>query len=105
MSATQPLTYGAIPVTYERQQLDNGLQLVASQLRDTRAASVRVFLGGGSRAEPDNVAGVAHFLEHAVFKGTENWPTSAISAGLFDLRAITINRRKSLALASNRFAT
>ncbi len=78
MSATQPLTYGAIPVTYERQHLDNGLQLVASQLRDTRAASVRVFLGGGSRAEPDNVAGVAHFLEHAVFKGTENWPTSAI---------------------------
>lgn len=70
------LSTTAIPVAYERRRLPNGLRVVACQLRDTRAASARVFLDGGSRAEPDDLAGVAHFLEHAVFKGTERWPTA-----------------------------
>jgi len=70
------ISASAIPVTYDRRQLPNGLRVVASQLRDTRAASARVFLDGGSRAEPADLAGVAHFLEHAVFKGTERWPTA-----------------------------
>lgn len=64
----------ALPVTYERYQLANGLRVVACQLRETRAASARVYLTGGSRAEPDDLAGVAHFLEHALFKGTARWP-------------------------------
>jgi predicted Zn-dependent peptidase len=70
------LTASPVPVVYERRRLDNGLRVVATQLHDTRAASARVFLDGGSRAEPDQLAGVAHFLEHAVFKGTERWPTA-----------------------------
>jgi predicted Zn-dependent peptidase len=61
------LSTGALPVAYERRGLDNGLRIVACELRETRAASVRVYLTGGSRAEPDDLAGVAHFLEHAVF--------------------------------------
>jgi predicted Zn-dependent peptidase len=70
------VTAGPPSVRYDRRRLENGLRIVACQLRDTRAASVRVFLDGGARAEPDDLAGVAHFLEHAVFKGTERWPTS-----------------------------
>lgn len=50
------------------------MRIVACQLRETRAASVRVYLDGGSRVEADDAAGVAHFLEHAVFKGTERFP-------------------------------
>lgn len=61
---------------YERDRLDNGMRIVACKLNETRAASVRVFIDGGSRAEPDAAAGAAHFLEHAVFKGTERWPTA-----------------------------
>src|SRR5262245_12620918 len=68
------LSIRALPVVYERQALSNGLRIVACELRETRAASVRVYLTGGSRAEPDDLAGVAHFLEHAVFKGTERFP-------------------------------
>ncbi|HEY3083170.1 MAG TPA: pitrilysin family protein [Chloroflexota bacterium] len=72
------MTAAATPtaVQYDRHRLDNGLRIVACQLQDTRAASARVFLDGGARVEPDDVAGVAHFLEHAVFKGTERWPTA-----------------------------
>jgi predicted Zn-dependent peptidase len=68
------LSIRALPVAYERRELANGLRVVACELRETRAASVRVYLTGGSRAEPDDLAGVAHFLEHAVFKGTERFP-------------------------------
>jgi predicted Zn-dependent peptidase len=70
------LAAGPPAVRYDRDRLDNGLRIVACELRDTRAASARVFLDGGARAEPDDLAGVAHFLEHAVFKGTERWPSS-----------------------------
>jgi predicted Zn-dependent peptidase len=70
------VTLAAAKVTYDRRRLDNGLRIVACQLKETRAASARVYLDGGARAEPDDLAGVAHFLEHAVFKGTERWPSS-----------------------------
>lgn len=70
------LSTTALPIVYDRKKLPNGLRVVAAQLRETRAASARVFVDGGSRAEPDHLAGVAHFLEHAVFKGTERWPTA-----------------------------
>jgi predicted Zn-dependent peptidase len=70
------LSTRALPVAYDRYRCPNGLRVVACQLRETRAASARVYLTGGSRAEPDDLAGVAHFLEHAVFKGTARWPDS-----------------------------
>ena len=71
------MTLSAAPrVTYDRLQLDNGLRIVACHLSETRAASARVYLDGGARVEPDDLAGVAHFLEHAVFTGTERWPSS-----------------------------
>lgn len=70
------LSTRALPVVYDRHQCPNGLRVVAAHLRETRAASARVYLTGGSRAEPDDLAGVAHFLEHGVFKGTARWPDS-----------------------------
>jgi predicted Zn-dependent peptidase len=42
--------------------------------RDSVAASILVRVG--SRWESKRLAGVSHFLEHIVFKGTENFPTS-----------------------------
>ena len=35
-----------------------------------------VSVGAGSRYEPDELAGLSHFLEHLPFKGTRNWPTA-----------------------------
>jgi predicted Zn-dependent peptidase len=42
--------------------------------RDSVAASILVRVG--SRWESKRLAGVSHFLEHIVFKGTQNFPTS-----------------------------
>jgi predicted Zn-dependent peptidase len=60
---------------YQRTILDNGLRIVSSYLPHTRSASISFFIGAGSRYEPDEQAGVSHFLEHMLFKGTERRPT------------------------------
>ncbi len=60
---------------YERTVLDNGLRIVSSSMPHTRSVSISVFVGAGSRYEPDEIAGVSHFLEHMLFKGTHRRPT------------------------------
>jgi predicted Zn-dependent peptidase len=60
---------------YERTILDNGLRVVTSTLPHTHSASVSFFVGAGSRYETDEHAGVSHFLEHMLFKGTKRRPT------------------------------
>lgn len=60
---------------YDRSVLPNGLRVLSSSIPHTRAVSVSIFVGAGSRYEEDDVAGVSHFLEHMLFKGTERRPT------------------------------
>ncbi len=50
-------------------RLSNGLTIVAEQL-PVEAVNLNVWLNVGSANEPDNINGMAHFLEHMVFKGT-----------------------------------
>lgn len=56
---------------YERTVLDSGLRVLSSRTPHTRAVSVVLFVGAGSRYENDALAGVSHFVEHMLFKGTE----------------------------------
>jgi predicted Zn-dependent peptidase len=70
-------------MNYVLNQFDNGMRVVVARLTETKAVSARLWLTGGSRAETASQDGIAHFLEHAVFKGTEFWPTSrALSAAV-----------------------
>jgi predicted Zn-dependent peptidase len=55
---------------YDKTVLDNGLRILTSPLPHTRSVSVALFVGAGSRYEDDSVAGISHFLEHMLFKGT-----------------------------------
>jgi predicted Zn-dependent peptidase len=59
---------------FERTTLPNGLRVVSSSLPHTRSASISLFVGAGSRYERDDEAGVSHFLEHMLFKGTHRRP-------------------------------
>lgn len=61
---------------YTKTVLDNGLRILTSSLPHTRSVSVALFVGAGSRYESDNVAGISHFLEHMLFKGTHKRVTS-----------------------------
>ncbi|HJQ32091.1 MAG TPA: pitrilysin family protein [Pyrinomonadaceae bacterium] len=49
----------------------NGLTVLTERMPFLRSATVGVWVRRGSRHEPEDWNGVCHFIEHAVFKGTE----------------------------------
>ncbi|HBE34761.1 MAG TPA: peptidase M16, partial [Cyanobacteria bacterium UBA11369] len=51
-------------------RLDNGLTIVAEQM-PVEAVNLSLWLNVGSAVESDEINGMAHFLEHMIFKGTE----------------------------------
>ena len=53
-----------------RETLANGLRLVTEAMPHVRSVSIGVWLTRGSRHEPLDHAGIAHFVEHMLFKGT-----------------------------------
>ena len=55
---------------FKHHTLDNGLQIVAECNADAHSSGIGFFVQTGSRDESDELAGVSHFLEHMVFKGT-----------------------------------
>ncbi len=59
---------------YEKTTLPNGVRVVTGPMTGVRSASLIFYYNVGSRMEPDPIAGVSHFLEHMVFKGTEKRP-------------------------------
>jgi predicted Zn-dependent peptidase len=61
--------------TVEPQQLPNGLPLHRISLPGTRAITALVAFDAGARTERPRENGIAHFLEHMVFKGGEKYPT------------------------------
>ena len=61
---------------YERVVLDNGLRVLVAPMPHMRSISVAFFVGLGSRYEADEESGVAHFIEHMLFKGTDRYPTA-----------------------------
>ena len=56
--------------------LSGGARLVMSPMPERLSASVVFMFGGGSRLEDERLAGVSHFIEHLLFKGTRRRPTS-----------------------------
>ncbi|MDE2687459.1 MAG: pitrilysin family protein [Chloroflexota bacterium] len=59
---------------FQKSKLDNGMRVVTGEMPHTRSVSMCVFVGVGSRYEADEQAGLSHFLEHMLFKGTQMRP-------------------------------
>jgi predicted Zn-dependent peptidase len=57
-------------VKFRSHTLENGLEIVAECNEAAHSVGVGFFVRTGARDETDEVAGVSHFLEHMVFKGT-----------------------------------
>ncbi len=53
-----------------RDVLDNGLRIVTERMTQVRSVSIGVWLTRGSRHETAERGGIAHFVEHMLFKGT-----------------------------------
>lgn len=54
-----------------RHALPNGLVVITETMQHVRSVSVGIWVRNGSRREVQSENGLAHFLEHMVFKGTE----------------------------------
>jgi predicted Zn-dependent peptidase len=53
-----------------REVLDTGLRLITESMPHVRSVSIGVWLTRGSRHETAELGGIAHFVEHMLFKGT-----------------------------------
>lgn len=58
-------------MTVQVTTLSNGLTVATDRMDHVATASLGVWVGAGTRAEPAEINGVAHFLEHMAFKGTK----------------------------------
>lgn len=63
-------------VSWEISDLDGGLRVVTTSLPGAQSVNVNVFVGAGSRGESVESRGLAHFVEHMLFKGTARRPTA-----------------------------
>src|SRR5215204_6246572 len=54
-----------------RDVLDGGLRLITETMPHVRSVTIGVWLTRGSRHESDERGGIAHFVEHMLFKGTD----------------------------------
>ena len=55
-----------------RDVLDGGLRLITETMPHVRSVTIGVWLTRGSRHESDERGGIAHFVEHMLFKGTDS---------------------------------
>lgn len=83
-SATQDTSAPSATVTkrvYNAQTatLDNGLQIVVVPIHRTPAVTHMLWYKAGAGEEEADAKGVAHFLEHLLFKGTPNVPLGQFS--------------------------
>lgn len=74
-------------------ELPSGLTVAVEPMAATRTVSMGVWVGVGARDEPNQHAGVSHFLEHLLFKGTTRRSAIEISQAVDrvggDLNAFT----------------
>ncbi len=64
---------------YQFKTLANGIRVVAEKIDYLKSVSIGVWVGNGSRYERKDVNGISHFIEHMLFKGTENRSAAEIA--------------------------
>ncbi len=69
--------------TWIQTELDSGERVISERLPHVRSAAIGYWIGAGSRDETDARAGVSHFIEHLLFKGSSRYSALEI-AEIFD---------------------
>ena len=68
---------------HELSELATGERVISERVPGVRSVALGFWVGAGSRDEPDARAGVSHFIEHLLFKGSSRYSAQEI-AELFD---------------------
>jgi predicted Zn-dependent peptidase len=62
---------GKLQTSYRKTILPNGIRVISEEISHVRSISVGIWVDVGSRDEVESNNGIAHFIEHMVFKGTK----------------------------------
>ena len=69
----------------ELTRLANGVTLAIDPMDGAQSASIGLYAAVGSRSEPDGKGGLAHLVEHMVFKGARGRDARAIAEAIEDV--------------------
>lgn len=67
------------PVHYDLTTLPNGLRVISEAMPSLRSVALGCWIDTGTRDEMPSEAGVSHFLEHLLFKGSEKLSARDVS--------------------------
>jgi predicted Zn-dependent peptidase len=79
---------------YVISELDSGERVISERVPSVRSVSIGFWIGAGSRDERDDRAGVSHFIEHLLFKGSRSYDAQQI-AETFDAMGAELNAATS----------
>src|ERR687895_1153061 len=70
--------------------LDSGIRVVTEAMPSVRSIALGIWIRAGSRDEGTEQAGISHFLEHLLFKGSDRYSSREIDE-LFDSLGAEVN--------------
>jgi predicted Zn-dependent peptidase len=76
-------TISRVQQKYVLTELESGERVISERLAHVRSVAIGFWIGAGSRDETDAKAGLSHFIEHLLFKGTSSYTAQQI-AEIFD---------------------
>ena len=89
-----PGANGQLPPGVELSELPGGTRVITEAMPSVRSVALGLWVRTGSRDEDHSQAGVSHFLEHMLFKGTERHSAIEISE-IFDGLGASVNAATS----------
>ena len=69
---------------FHLERFPNGLRLLTIEMPHLHSAEMLCYVGVGSRNEGAATGGISHFLEHMLFRGTEDYPKSFCLEAAFE---------------------
>jgi predicted Zn-dependent peptidase len=81
-------------VPHELTTLPSGERVISERVASVRSVSLGLWIGAGSRDEPQTKAGISHFIEHLLFKGSSRYTAQEI-AEIFDAMGGELNAATS----------
>ena len=79
---------------YVLSELDSGERVISEKVPSVRSVSLGFWIGAGARDEKADRAGVSHFIEHLLFKGSQSYDAQQI-AEIFDGMGAELNAATS----------
>ena len=79
---------------YVLTELDSGQRVITERIPSVRSVALGFWIGAGARDETPSKAGITHFIEHLLFKGTRSYSAQDI-AEIFDALGGELNAATS----------